>query len=158
MCPYHEGMLTTITLVDAGWGVLPMNARDILKIVGLVVTILSLLVVCLSVVFSIPYTQALVNLIVGEFVAIALAHSTYRISSGKQAAPLAAGVAIVGGLILAGTPYLLARFDPFLTVQLVCSLLIALTGVGIIADRFVGGEEGRQTGAQRISARSSSQG
>ncbi|MFC7020047.1 MULTISPECIES: hypothetical protein [Haloarcula] len=129
---------------------------DALKWLGLVATILSLVVVILSSVFSIPYVQALINLLVGEFVVIALAHSTYRISSGKQASPMAAGVAIVGGIVLAATPYLFARFDPYLTIQLVCSLLIVASGIGVFADRIVGGEEGRQTGAQRIAGRSSS--
>lgn len=125
-----------------------------LKWLGLIATVLSALVIILSGIFSIPYEQALVNLLVGEFVVIAVAHSTYRISSGKQASSGAAALAIVGGAILAATPYLFARFDPFLTIQLVCSLVIIAAGVGVFADRFIGGEEGRQTGAQRIAARS----
>jgi hypothetical protein len=129
---------------------------DVLKWLGLVGTILSAVIVVLSGVFSIPYTQALINLLVGEFVVIAVAHSTYRISSGKQASPMAAGLAIGGGIVLAATPYLFARFDPYLTIQLVCSLVVVATGVGVFADRVLGGEEGRQTGAQRIAGRSSS--
>lgn len=125
-----------------------------LKWLGLVGTLLSFLVVILSGIFSIPYVQALINLLVGEFVVIAMAHSTYRISSGKQASPKAAGLAVVGGVVLAATPYFFARFDPYLTIQLVCSLVVVATGVGVFADRVIGGEEGRQTGAQRIAAQS----
>ena len=127
---------------------------NVFKWLGLVATILAAVVVVLSTVFSIPYTQALINLLVGEFVLLATAHSTYRISSGKQATMQATAVTIVGAAVLAGTPYLLARFDPYLTIQLVCSLVILASGLGALANRYVGGEEGRRSGAERIAARS----
>jgi hypothetical protein len=49
---------------------------------------------------------------------------------------------------------MLANFDPFLTIQLVLSLVLALAGVAALGERYVGGEEGRRTGAERIASRS----
>ena len=61
---------------------------NITKWSGLVATIASLVVIVLPAFFRVAHTQALTSLLVGEVAVIALAHSAYRASSGKQAAPL----------------------------------------------------------------------
>ena len=117
---------------------------------GLVATVASLVVILLPTFFQVPHAQALTSLLVGELAAIALAHSAYRASSGKQANPLSIVTAVVAGLVLLVSPLLLAPFDPFLTVMLATSLVILLGGVLAGVDRIRGGAAGRQTGAERI--------
>jgi hypothetical protein len=123
---------------------------NVTKWFGLVATLCSLVVISLSAVFSVPHPQALVNLLLGEIAAIALAHSAYRASSGKQASPLAIVVAVLCGLALLVSPLVLTPTDPFLTVMLVLSAVIAAAGAAAGVERIRGGAEGRQTGAQRI--------
>ena len=117
---------------------------------GLVATIASLVVIVLPAFFRVTHPQALTSLLVGEAAAIALAHSAYRASSGKQAAPLSIVVAVVSGLLLLVSPLVLSPFDPFLTIMLGTSLLVLAGGVLAGVDRIRGGAAGRQTGAERI--------
>ncbi|MBX0321751.1 hypothetical protein EGH21_01775 [Halomicroarcula sp. F13] len=123
------------------------------KWVGLAGTVVSIVVIFLPSVFSVPHTQALTNLLVGEIAALAVGHSAYRAASGKQAAPLAAVAGVVCGLVLTVSPILFYAVDPFLTVMLVLGLVVTAGGAAAIVDRYLGGEEGRQTGAQRIAKR-----
>lgn len=117
---------------------------------GLVATIASLVVIVLPALFRVTHSQALTSLLVGEVAAIALAHSAYRASSGKQAAPLSVVAAVVSGLILLVSPLLLSPFDPFLTLMLGTSLIVLAGGVLAGVDRIRGGAAGRQTGAERL--------
>jgi len=48
------------------------------------------------------------------------------------------------------SPLLFAPVDPFLTLMLVFSLVVLVGGVAAGVERIRGGEEARQTGAQRI--------
>ncbi|GGN85798.1 MULTISPECIES: hypothetical protein [Haloarcula] len=123
------------------------------KWLGLAATVVSVVVILLPAVFSVPHTQALTNLLVGEVAALAVGHSTYRAASGKQAVPLAAVTGIVCGLLLTVSPMFLYAVDPFLTVMLLFGLVVTAGGAAALVDRYVGGEEGRQTGAQRIAKR-----
>ncbi|MFC6975505.1 hypothetical protein ACFQL1_13965 [Halomicroarcula sp. GCM10025709] len=120
----------------------------------IVAALLSFAIIGLVAVYRPAHEQALINLLLGEIGALAIGHTAYRISSGKQASPLGAGAAVFCGLVLAGTPFVFANFDPFLTIQLVCGLVLAVAGLGALAERYVGGEEGRRTGAERIASRS----
>jgi drug/metabolite transporter (DMT)-like permease len=124
---------------------------NLTKWLGLVATLSGLVVIALPAVFSVPHSQALVSLLLGEIAAIALAHSAYRASSGKQASPVAIVTAVVCGLGLLVSPLVLAPTDPFLTVMLVLSGVIVASGVAAAVERIRGGSEGRQTGAQRVS-------
>lgn len=117
---------------------------------GLVATVASFVVIFLPALFRVPHGQALTSLLVGEIAAIALAHSAYRASSGKQASPLSIVTAVGTGLILVVSPLLLAPFDPFLTVMLGTSLVVLAGGVIAGVDRVRGGAAGRQSGAERI--------
>ena len=123
---------------------------NVTKWSGLVATLASLVVIVLPAVSSIPHAQALMNLLLGEVAAIALAHSAYRASSGKQANPVAVVTAVVCGLVLLVSPLVLSPVDPFLTLMLAFSLVIVVGGVAAGVDRIRGGAEGRQTGAQRL--------
>ena len=117
---------------------------------GLVATVASLVVILLPAFFRVTHPQALTSLLVGEVAAIALAHSAYRASSGKQAAPLSIAAAVLSGLVLLVSPLLLSPFDPFLTLMLATSLVVLLGGVLAGVDRIRGGAAGRQTGAERL--------
>jgi hypothetical protein len=128
----------------------------VLKWGTIVAAVLSFVIIGLVAMYRPSHEQSLINLLLGEVGAIAIGHTAYRISSGKQASPISAGAAVFCGIVLAGTPFLLANFDPFLTIQLICSLVLTLAGVAALAERFVGGEEGRRTGAERIANRSGS--
>jgi drug/metabolite transporter (DMT)-like permease len=117
---------------------------------GLVATIASLVVIVLPAFFRVTHPQALTSLLVGEVAAIALAHSAYRASSGKQASLLSVVAAIVSGLILVVSPLVLSPFDPFLTIMLGVSLVVLAGGVLAGVDRVRGGAAGRRSGAERL--------
>ena len=117
---------------------------------GIVATVASIAVVALPALFRVTHSQTLTSLLLGEVAAIALAHSAYRASSGKQAAPLSIAAAVVSGLVLLVSPLLLSPFDPFLSLMLGTSLVVLLGGVLAGIDRIRGGAAGRQTGAERV--------
>ncbi|PSP83664.1 hypothetical protein BRC96_07545 [Halobacteriales archaeon QS_6_64_34] len=117
---------------------------------GLVATIASLVVIVLPAFFRVTHPQALTSLLVGEVAAIALAHSAYRASSGKQASLLSVVAAIISGLILVVSPLVLSPFDPFLTIMLGVSLVVLAGGVLAGLDRVRGGAAGRRSGAERL--------
>jgi len=117
---------------------------------GIVATVASVVVIALPALFRVTHSQTLTSLLLGEVAAIALAHSAYRASSGKQAAPLSIAAAVVSGLVLLVSPLLLSPFDPFLSLMLGTSLVVLLGGVLAGIDRIRGGAAGRQTGAERV--------
>ncbi|WP_324756667.1 hypothetical protein [Haloarcula montana] len=126
----------------------------VLKLGTIIAALLGFVIIGLVGVYRPSHQQSLINVLLGEIGTLAIAHSAYRISSGKQASTVGALTAVVCGLVLAGSPFLFANFDPFLTIQLVCSLVLTLAGVAALAERYMGGEEGRRTGAERIAGRS----
>ncbi|MBV0923525.1 hypothetical protein KTS45_04865 [Halomicroarcula limicola] len=128
---------------------------DTTKWTGLGATIAGVVIIFLPAVFSVPYVQALTSLLLGEIGALAAGHTAYRAASGKQASPLGAVTTLVCGLLLTLSPILLAPVDPFLTIMLALGAVMVVGGAAAILERFIGGEEGRQTGAQRIANRMS---
>ena len=90
---------------------------------GIAATVASLVVIALPAFFRVTHSQALTSLLVGEVAAIALAHSAYRASSGKQAAPLSIVMAVLSGLVLLVSPLLLSPYDPFLSLMIGISLI-----------------------------------
>ncbi|MDS0221967.1 hypothetical protein NDI54_11480 [Haloarcula sp. S1AR25-5A] len=116
-------------------------------------TLISMFVIVVSAIIPVAYQQALVNLLVGELAAIALAHSAYRVSSGKQASPAAAALAVVSGIILFLSPIFIEPVDPILSIMFAAGAIVTVGGLVGILGRLLGGEEGRQTGAERISGR-----
>lgn len=116
-------------------------------------TLVSMVVIFISAIIPVAYQQALVNLLVGELAAITLAHSAYRVSSGKQASTTAAAIAVVSGIILFLSPIFIEPVDPILSIMFAAGAVVAIGGLVGILGRILGGEEGRQTGAQRVSGR-----
>ncbi|EMA12883.1 hypothetical protein BDK61_3399 [Haloarcula quadrata] len=114
-------------------------------------TLVSMAVVFVSAVIPVAYEQALVNLLVGELAALTLAHSTYRVSSGKQASPLAAAIAVLSGIVLFLSPVLIEPVDPILSVMFAAGAVVTVGGLVGVLGRVLGSEESRQTGAERIS-------
>ncbi|KAA9398933.1 hypothetical protein Har1130_12050 [Haloarcula sp. CBA1130] len=114
-------------------------------------TLVSMVVIFVSAVIPVAYQQALVNLLVGEIATLTLAHSTYRVSSGKQVSPVAGAIAILSGVVLFLSPILIEPVDPILSIMFATGAVIALGGLVGVLGRVLGGEEGRQTGAERIS-------
>jgi len=127
---------------------------NLTKWAAVVASLSSLVIIVLPAVSRVPHTQALLNLLLGEIAAIALAHSAYRISSGKQASPVGVLTGLVCGLVLLVSPLLFAPVDPFLTLMVAFSLVVVVGAVAAGVERIRGGEEGRQTGAQRIAGSS----
>jgi len=120
------------------------------KWAGLVATVASLAVIVLPAYFAVPHAQALTNLLLGEIATLTLAHSAYRASSGKQASVVAAVAAVACGVALLVATLWFFPVDPFLTLMLALGAAVAGGGVVALVDRFRGGAEGRQTGAQRL--------
>lgn len=116
-------------------------------------TLVSIAVIFVSAFIPVAYQQALVNLLVGELAAVSLAHSAYRLSSGKQVSPIGVTVAIVSGVILFVSPILIEPVDPILSIMFATGAIVVLAGIVGIVERIRGGAEGRQSGAERISSR-----
>jgi hypothetical protein len=116
-------------------------------------TLVSMFVIVVSAIIPVAYQQALVNLLVGELAAIALAHSAYRVSSGKQASSVAAAIAVASGIILFLSPIFIEPVDPILSIMFAAGAVVTVGGLVGILGRILGGEEGRRTGAERISGR-----
>jgi len=114
-------------------------------------TLVSMVVIFVSAFIPVAYQQALVNLLVGELAALTLAHSTYRVSSGKQVSPVAAVIAILSGIVLFVSPILIEPVDPILSVMFATGAVVTIGGLVGVLGRILGGEEGRQTGAERLS-------
>ena len=123
---------------------------NVTKWSGIVATLGSLVIIALPAFFSVSHSQALASLLLGEIAAIALAHSAYRASSGKQASFVGVATAVVCGLGLLASPILFYPVDPFLTLMLALSFVVVVGGVASGVERILGGAEGRQTGAQRV--------
>jgi len=126
---------------------------NLTKWAGLVATIASLIIIFLPAFFGVPHQQALANLMLGEIAALSLAHSTYRASSGKQASVGATVAAAVSGVALILSTLYYYPVDPFLTLMLASALAVTVGAVIALVDRFRGGEEGRQSGAQRLASK-----
>ncbi|MDT3434344.1 hypothetical protein [Haloarcula sp. 1CSR25-25] len=114
-------------------------------------TLVSMVVIFVSAFIPVAYQQALVNLLVGELAAVTLAHSAYRVSSGKQVSPVAGAIAILSGIVLFLSPIFIEPVDPILSIMFATGAIIAVGGLVGVLGRILGGEEGRQTGAERIS-------
>jgi hypothetical protein len=114
-------------------------------------TLVSIVVIFVSALIPIAYQQALVNLLVGELAAITLAHSAYRVSSGKQVSPVAGSIAVLSGIVLFLSPIFIEPVDPILSIMFAAGAVVAVGGLAGVLGRILGGEEGRQTGAERIS-------
>jgi hypothetical protein len=126
---------------------------NLTKWAGLVATIASFIIIFLPAFFSVPHEQALANLMLGEVAAMTLAHSAYRASSGKQASVGAAVAAAGCGIALILSTLYYYPVDPFLTLMFAFALAVTAGAVVALVDRFRGGEEGRQSGAQRIASK-----
>lgn len=113
-------------------------------------TLISVAVIFVSAVIPVAYQQALVNLLVGELAAIALAHSAYRVSSGKQPSLKVAVSATLSGVILILSPIMINPVDPILSILFGMGGIVTVAGIVSVLTRVIGGEEGRQTGADRI--------
>lgn len=92
--------------------------------------------------------QALTNVLLGEFAAIALAHSAYRLASGTD--PLVS-VALGGAAIgvgIAASPVVFGLVVGLTTSNMVCGGLVAVAGVAsaVVARTQPSGRETRRAG------------
>ena len=102
------------------------------RVTNLVTTVGALLGVVLVFVpafFTISHSQALTNVLVGQFGAMAIGHSAYRVAYGKNPSARSAIAAILCGVILAVSPIVFGLVDGFTTITMVGGGVIALAGV-----------------------------
>lgn len=94
-------------------------------------------------VWPVSHPQALTNVIVGEFAAIAIGYTAYRLTYGKGVLRSAALGAAVCGTVLAVSPLQFGLVDGFTSVNMVGGGLVAVVGLLAVAATFRG-EEGRE--------------
>ena len=115
----------------------------IIKAVAVLGTVTSLLMVFTPTFWSVSHTQALANVLLGQFAVMAIGHTTYRITSGKPPSLRAAVAGVVCGLGLAVSPILLGPVAGFTTVTMVGGGFVAAVGLYGIVSKLLGEEEQR---------------
>lgn len=98
--------------------------------------------------WPVRHVQALTNLLLGEFAAVAIGHTAYRLASGKRAAPLTALFAAVLGAGIALSPLVFGLVTGFTTSNMVTGGVVAVAGVLAAVTGAVGTSE-RERGRRR---------
>jgi len=115
----------------------------IIKLAAVLGTVMSLVMVFTPAFWAVSHTQALVNVLLGQFAVMAIGHSAYRITSGKKPDLRAAIVGVVCGGALAISPILLELVAGFTTVTMIGGGIIVAVGLYGIVANLVGEDEQR---------------
>lgn len=115
----------------------------ITKFVAGLGTLVALFAVFSPALWSVSHTQALSNVLFGQFAAMAIGHTTYRIASGKRPSLRAGVFSVICGLGLAVSPIFFGLVSGFTTVTMFSGLLVVLVGLYSIASNLTSEEEQR---------------
>lgn len=107
----------------------------ITKLFAAVGTVVALVTVFTPGLYAISHSQALTNVLLGQFAALATGHTAYRLSSGKRPALRSTVVGIVCGIGVAISPIVFELVTGFTTVTMFSGGFVAAVGVyGIYAN------------------------
>ena len=112
-----------------------------LKWAAVLATIAALATVFAPAFLSVSYPQALTNLIVGEFAALSVGYTAYRIAYGKRPSRSVALATVVLGAILAVSPLVFGLVQSFTSVNMVGGGLVALVGLASLVTTFTDGDD-----------------
>ncbi|WP_226012422.1 hypothetical protein [Halomicrobium salinisoli] len=105
-------------------------------------TLVAVLLVFVPALYPVSHSQALSNVLVGQFAAMAVGHCAYRVAYGKRPALRSAVAAVVCGGFIAISPVLFGLVEPFTTITMVGGALVAIAGALAVV-RAVTWDEGR---------------
>ena len=115
----------------------------IMKVVSLLGTLVALGMVATPALYEISHTQVLANVLLGQFAAMFVGYTAYRITSGKLPALKPALGGAICGFGLAISPVLLEPVAGFTTVTMFGGGFVGLVGLYGVVKSVVGEEEDR---------------
>ena len=115
----------------------------IIKAAATLGAVVALLMVFTPAFFTVSHTQALANVLFGQFAAMAIGHSAYRIASGKRPDLRAGIVGVICGTGLAVSPVFLELVTGFTTMTMVGGGFIAAVGLYAVVANLTGEDEQR---------------
>jgi len=107
----------------------------IIKGIAALGVIVSLVVVFTPTFWSVGHTQALTNVLLGQFAVMSIGHTAYRLASGKRPSLRSAVVGTICGAGIAISPILLGLVSGFTSINMFSGGLIMAVGLyGIVAN------------------------
>ncbi len=100
----------------------------VMKAVTAAATLVAVALVFVPALYPVSHLQALTNVLVGQFAAMAVGHCAYRIAYGKRPAIRSAVAAVLCGGFIAISPLLFGLVEPFTTITMVGGALVAAAG------------------------------
>lgn len=115
----------------------------IIKLIAGLSTVAAIVAVFLPALWSVSHSQALASVLFGQFAAMSIGHTTYRITSGKRPSLRSAAVAVICGGALAVSPIVFELVTGFTTMTMVCGGLVVAVGLYGIGVNLTSEEEKR---------------
>jgi hypothetical protein len=115
----------------------------IINWVAALAAVISLVTVFTPALWAVGHTQALTNVLLGQFAAMSIGHTAYRLVSGKRPSLRSAVVGTLCGVGIAISPILLELVTGFTTVNMASGALIAAVGLYGVITNLTSEEEQR---------------
>ncbi len=115
----------------------------VIKWAALVATVVAVLTIFAPALWRVSHPQALTNVLVGEFAALTMGYTAYRIAYGKSPSRSVALAAFLLGTVLAVSPLVFGLVEPFTTVTMVGGGVVAVVALATLVATFLG-DDGRQ--------------
>lgn len=107
----------------------------IIKLAAVLGALAGLVTVFTPAFWVLDHSQALANVLIGQFAAIAIGHTAYRITSGKRPSLRSAVAGVVSGIGIAVSPIVFGLVTGFTTVTMACGGLVVAVGLyGVVAN------------------------
>ncbi|MBO4247015.1 hypothetical protein IL252_04155 [Halomicrobium sp. IBSBa] len=109
----------------------------ITKALSLLGTLVAVVTVFTPALYAVSHTQALANVLLGQFAAMTIGYTAYRIASGKRPTLRPALIGLLCGLGIAISPVVLVPVTGFTTVTMFGGGFVAAIGLyGVVASQF----------------------
>ena len=103
--------------------------RQFVKWAAILATVAAGWTVIAPAIWQPDHTQALTNVLLGEFAALVLGHTAYRLTSGTDPSMSAALGGVLIGLVIALSPIVFGLVFGLTTSNMVCGGLVAVAGI-----------------------------